>query len=415
MQTAAEVAPLRDGIDAQRANSPKAMGPEIANIAVSARPGAAGLAVIQRSATSSSDQGNARDIVLPRVPGNMNATRCERGHDIAGFRDGAPAIPPGSRVGRFEIGPLLGAGGMGQIYRATDPRLQRTVAIKVLPPAAASDPERLRGLEREARAASALSHPNIVTVHEVGESDSTPYIVTELVEGETLRDILAWGPLPTKRLLDIAVQIAEGLAAAHDAGIIHRDLTPANVMVTPESVVKILDFGLAKIEAPTCGPCDPETVTFADSTARAGEVVGTAGYMSPEQTRGLDIDFRSDQFSFGIMLYEMATGRRAFSRATAIETLCAVLRDEPEPVDRVQSGVPPPLRWIIERCLAKAPEQRYPSTRDLALELRDLRRSLVETPEPPRTRIDSVLVALVALSATCLMLLGDRASERRRR
>ncbi|MEX1245659.1 MAG: serine/threonine-protein kinase [Thermoanaerobaculia bacterium] len=325
------------------------------------------------------------------------------------------AISPGQLVGHYRIASILGAGGMGEVYRATDTRLGRTVAIKVLPAREASEPDRLRRLEDEARAASALSHPNIVTVYEIGRSGSIAYIATELVEGETLRDVLVSGPLPTNTLLDIAVQLADGLSAAHDAGIIHRDLTPANVMVTPAGVVKLLDFGLAKLETPPCGGSGNESVTF-ESPARGAEIVGTAGYMSPEQTRGGAVDFRSDQFALGAVLYEMATGRRAFSRKTDIETLCAVLNDEPEPIHRVQPGLPPSLRWIIERCLAKTPGQRYRSTKELARELRDLRQRLAEMRRPTRemtvlTPIGSVLTALVAVSVS-LLILGSHPGRR---
>jgi serine/threonine protein kinase len=289
---------------------------------------------------------------------------------------------------------------MGEIYRATDMRLDRVVAIKVLPTSDTWDPERIQRLENEARAASSLSHPNILTVYGVGRWNSVPYIATELVDGQTLRDILSPGALPTKSLLDIAVQLADGLAAAHNAGIVHRDLTPANVMVSKDGVVKILDFGLAQIANRSAAHDDSKTMTFTAPSGPSREISGTAGYMSPEQASGGSIDFRSDQFSLGAILYEMATGRRAFSCPTAIETLCAVFRDEPAPIARIRPGVPAPLRWTIERCLGKTPDKRYESTKDLARELLDVKEHLSEVRPAPAvaslTPLGSILVALLA-------------------
>ncbi|HKD18468.1 MAG TPA: protein kinase, partial [Thermoanaerobaculia bacterium] len=282
----------------------------------------------------------------------------------------------GRRLGPYEILSALGAGGMGEVYRAVDTRLGRALAIKVLPEDVASEPDRLRRFEREARAASSLNHPNIVTVYELGTSDSIVFIAEELVDGKTLSELLVSGEIPTRKALELAVQIAGGLAAAHEAGIVHRDLKPANIMVTREGGVKILDFGLAR--GPSAGPAGSVTLTAATPPTKPGEVLGTVGYMSPEQANGEAIDFRSDQFSFGAVLYEMVTGKRAFRRKTHIDTLAAILNEEPEPVGRLQPTSPAPLRWIIDRCLAKAPEDRYQSTRDLARELTDLRNHLGE-------------------------------------
>ncbi len=223
---------------------------------------------------------------------------------------GAAAPGPdraGRRLGGYEIRGRLGAGGMGEVYRALDTRLERDVALKILPEAFASDPGRVRRFEREARAASALNHPNIVTVYEVGSADSLWYIAMELVEGKTLREALAAGMFPLNRLLDIAYQIASGLARAHEAGIVHRDLKPENVMVSGDGLVKILDFGLAKRM-----PFEGDAGSAAETATQEGSVVGTVGYMSPEQAAGKPLDFRSDQFSFGSTLYEMAAGKRAF-------------------------------------------------------------------------------------------------------
>ena len=278
-------------------------------------------------------------------------------------------LPSGTRFGPYEIVAPVGAGAMGEVYRARDERLGREAAIKVLPPAFASDPESLRRFEKEARAASALNHPNIVTVYDVGFAKDGSYIAMELVDGKNLRDLASGGPLPLPKLLDVAGQVADGLAAAHARGLVHRDLKPQNVLVTKEGRVKILDFGLAKqgrppiegLEAP--GGAEPSLTT-------PGAIVGTVGYMSPEQARGEAADYRSDQFSLGVMLYELATGKKAFDRGSAIETLSAILRDDPELGEL--SALPGPFCWIVERCLAKEPEARYASTRDLASDLRSL-------------------------------------------
>ena len=278
-------------------------------------------------------------------------------------------LPSGTRFGPYEIVAPVGAGAMGEVYRARDERLGREAAIKVLPPAFASDPESLRRFEKEARAASALNHPNIVTVYDVGFAKDGSYIAMELVDGKNLRELASGGPLPLPKLLDVAGQVADGLAAAHARGLVHRDLKPQNVLVTKEGRVKILDFGLAKqgrppiegLEAP--GGAEPSLTT-------PGAIVGTVGYMSPEQARGEAADYRSDQFSLGVMLYELATGKKAFDRGSAIETLSAILRDDPELGEL--SALPGPFCWIVERCLAKEPEARYASTRDLASDLRSL-------------------------------------------
>ena len=286
-------------------------------------------------------------------------------------------LAPGRRLGPYEILSPLGAGGMGEVYRGRDGRLGRSVAIKVLPAEVARDPQRLKRFEQEARAASALNHPNIVTVYDIGETESVVYIAMELIDGKSLSEVLAWRPLPTKKLLEIAIQIADGLACAHEAGIIHRDLKPANVIVSKDGRVKILDFGLAKSPDPT-GSENSTTTTQQLPPTRPGEVVGTVGYMSPEQASGEPLDIRSDQFSFGSVLYEMATGRRAFRGKTHIDTMTAILHSEPEPIAQVRPSVPAPLRWIIERCLAKAAADRFSSTRDLARDLVSLRDHLAE-------------------------------------
>jgi Tol biopolymer transport system component len=257
---------------------------------------------------------------------------------------------------------------MGEVYRARDTRLDRDVALKVLPEAFALDPGRVRRFEGEARAASALNHPNIVTVYDMGSVGSLSYIAMELVEGKTLREALAAGPFPLKRLLDVSCQIASGLARAHEAGIVHRDLKPENVMVSRDGLVKILDFGLAKRM-----PFEGDAGSVATTMTQEGSVVGTVGYMSPEQASGKAVDYRSDQFALGAILYEMATSRRAFERDSKVQTLAAIVEDEPEPISSVNPKVPPPLRWVIERCLVKELKERYASTEDLARELGALR------------------------------------------
>ncbi|HEX9147518.1 MAG TPA: protein kinase, partial [Thermoanaerobaculia bacterium] len=289
-----------------------------------------------------------------------------------------PGATAARRLGPYEFLGRLGAGGMGEVYRARDTRLGREVAIKVLPPDFSSDADRLRRFEKEAQAASSLNHPNIVTIYEVERIDSTSFIVMELVEGKTLRELVAQGAMPVRRLLGIAVQIADGLARAHSAGIVHRDLKPENVMVTKEGLVKILDFGLAKLAHPDLESGQEAESPTVSAGTKPGVVMGTVGYMSPEQASGHPVDFRSDQFSFGAVLYEMATGKGPFRRATAAQTLAAIIQDEPDPVAAVNPKVPAPLRWIIERCLAKDPRERYASTEDLARDLGGVRDHLSE-------------------------------------
>ncbi|PYQ63741.1 MAG: hypothetical protein DMF54_15905 [Acidobacteria bacterium] len=272
----------------------------------------------------------------------------------------------------------LGAGGMGEVWRARDSRLQREVAIKVLPADLGSDAGRLKRFEKEARSASALNHPNIVTIYDIGSSDSVSWIAMELVEGKTLRELLFAGALPVKRVLSIGSQVADGLARAHEAGIVHRDLKPENVMVTKDGRVKVLDFGLAKLTY--AGVESGEGTNIATETGTgAGVILGTVGYMSPEQAGGQPVDYRSDQFSFGSILYELLTGKRAFVGKTGVDTLSAILNDEPAPIATINPQVPTPLRWIVERCLAKAAEDRYASTLDLARDLAGIRDHLSET------------------------------------
>ncbi len=287
---------------------------------------------------------------------------------------------PGSRLGPYEIVAPLGAGGMGEVYRARDAKLGREIAVKVLPAAVGDDRGRRQRFEQEARSASALNHPNILTIYDIGEADGALYIAMELVDGKTLRELIASGePLPTRRLLDLAVQVAEGLSKAHAAGIVHRDLKPENLMVSRDGYVKILDFGLAKLTEPVSAQDQSALPTAVAPPTEPGTVMGTAGYMSPEQASGQPLDFRSDQFSFGSILYEMATGKKAFQRKTGAETLAAIIREEPESLAQAAPAAPAPVRWIVERCLAKDPEERYASTKDLARDLKSVRDHLSET------------------------------------
>ncbi|MGH9364472.1 MAG: serine/threonine-protein kinase, partial [Thermoanaerobaculia bacterium] len=281
-------------------------------------------------------------------------------------------LPAGTRLGSFEVLAPLGAGGMGEVYRAKDLRLGREVALKVLPQELSENADRLARFEQEARSASALNHPNIVTIHEIGRAGDTSYIAMELVDGKTLRELGAPGAMPVRKVLAAAAQAAEGLSKAHGAGIVHRDLKPENLMVSKDGFVKILDFGLAKLTEPESGGISAMP-TVGKPETRPGTVMGTVGYMSPEQAGGQPLDFRSDQFSLGSILYELLSGEKAFARKTAAETMSAIIREEPEPLSKLQPSTPLPLRWIVDRCLAKDPEERYASTRDLARDLAGVR------------------------------------------
>lgn len=290
----------------------------------------------------------------------------------------------GTKLGPYEIQSLLGAGGMGDVYRARDKRLDRDVALKVLRAEIAGDPDRRARFEREAKTVAALSHPNIVALHEVGTAEGLEYTISELVDGEQLRALMQQGAMPVRQVVELATQIADGMAAAHAAGIVHRDLKPENIMVTRDGRVKILDFGLARIlrAATISGPgsgSDAETVanaaTVANPSAREymtspGMVLGTVAYMSPEQARGQEAGYRSDQFSFGLILYEMLCGKQAFARGSAVEIMAAIVRDEPEPLE---GKIPAPLKWLVDRCLEKDPARRFDSSRDLYQQLRTLR------------------------------------------
>jgi len=311
------------------------------------------------------------------------------------------ALASGARIGSYEIIDRLGAGGMGEVYRARDTRLGRTVALKVL--RAGADPQLLQRLEREARAASALNHPNIVHIYDVGEAADRPgahYVVMECVEGETLRRRLRPGPLSLAEVLDLGAQLADGLAKAHRAGIVHRDLKPENLMVTPEGLLKILDFGLAKLVVAPLGELVDTRETLSRQGTQAGLLVGTLEYMSPEQASGRTVDHRTDQFSLGLILYEMTTGRPAFRRDTPAQVLAAVIEREAEPLGRLRGDVPPALEALVSRCLQKDPERRFKRTDELAAELaalagRSRSGALAEKPRVPAETSPAVSVEVL--------------------
>src|SRR5262249_46959275 len=280
-------------------------------------------------------------------------------------------ISAGSRLGPYEVVSPLGAGGMGEVYRARDTRLGREVAIKVLPPSLSADADRLRRFEQEARAAGVLNHPNITAVYDIGEHCGAPYVVQELLEGETLRQALAGAKLPPRKAIEYALQIAHGLAAAHEKGIVHRDLKPENLFVTKDGRVKILDFGLAKLVHAETGPEATGLPTVTGGT-EPGVVLGTLGYMSPEQVKGKAADARSDIFSFGAILYEMLSGRRAFHGDSAAETMSAILREEPPDLSVTNQSISPGLERIVRHCIEKNPEQRFHSAHDVAFALEAL-------------------------------------------
>ena len=279
-------------------------------------------------------------------------------------------LTSGTKLGPYEIVSLLGAGGMGEVYRARDSRLKREVAIKVLPQALSLDADRLRRFEQEALATAALNHPNILAVFDIGTYEASPYVVSELLEGETLRERLGGGSMAGRKTLDYALQIAHGLAAAHEKGIVHRDLKPENLFITKDGRVKILDFGLAKLTQ--TDPSSHTSLPTMTHVTEAGVTMGTAGYMSPEQVRGAAVDARSDIFSFGAVLYEMLSGKRAFHRDTPADTMSAILKEDPPDLNETNRNVSPALDRIVQHCLEKNPESRFHSASDIAFDLEHL-------------------------------------------
>jgi serine/threonine protein kinase len=311
------------------------------------------------------------------------------------------AVVTGQKIGPYEVAAQIGAGGMGEVYRARDPRLGRDVAIKVLPSSFSSDPDRLQRFAQEARAAAALNHPNILAIFDIGEDKGAPYVVSELLEGETLRDRLRSGALSIRKSIDFALQIAHGLAAAHEKGIVHRDLKPENLFITHDNRVKILDFGLAKLIHPDENPGSGDAPTIQVATD-PGVVMGTVGYMSPEQVRGKAADHRSDIFSFGSILYEMLSGKRAFHGDSPADTMSAILKDDPPELSETARNIPPALQRVVNHCLEKNPGQRFQSAGDVAFNLESLteisspsKAAMRTVPAPSRWR--RVLAGLAAL------------------
>ena len=327
------------------------------------------------------------------------------------------SLAPGTRLGPYEIQSAIGAGGMGEVYRARDTRLGRDVAVKIVPASFAEDPGRLVRFEQEARAAAALSHPNILAVHDVGFHEGIHYIVSELLEGQTLRERLRDGPLPTRKAIDCAQQLARGLAAAHDKGIVHRDLKPENLFVTSDGQIKILDFGLAKLTRPEWIP-EAQTVTGQIASA-PGVVLGTIGYMAPEQVRGLAADARSDLFSVGAILYEMLSGRRAFHGDSSADTITAILQADPPELTDTNRHVPPALERILRHCLEKNPAERFQSARDLAFDLEMLSgvpaasgaAPIARRPATRRLLVPALIGVALVISCAAAYVMGGRAAR----
>jgi hypothetical protein len=314
------------------------------------------------------------------------------------------ALNPGTKLGPYEVIAPAGAGGMGEVYRARDARLNRDVAVKVLPIEFSRDPDRLHRFQQEAQAVASLNHPNIMAIHDFGEHERSPYIVAEMLEGETLRERLRSGALPTRKAADYAEQIARGLAAAHEKGVVHRDLKPENIFITRDGRVKILDFGLAKLARQEGVPAT-DAATLVSQT-EPGMVMGTVGYMSPEQVRGQTADHRSDLFSFGAILYEMLSGRRAFRGETSVETMSAILKEDPPELTETNRSVPPAMERIVRHCLEKNPAERFQSARDVAFNLQSLSGSTsqvaaIAPARQPTTRLGRI-AAIGALSLGAL-------------
>jgi len=324
--------------------------------------------------------------------------------------DRQPRIGVGHSLGPYQILSLLGKGGMGEVYRARDSRLGREVAVKVLPPIFAADADRLRRFEQEARTAGMLNHPNILTVYDVGTHEGSPYLVSELLEGQTLRGVIEGTALSPRQALDYARQVALGLAAAHEKGVVHRDLKPENLFITRDERLKILDFGLAKLTQPKVASESLTEAPTASGQTQSGVILGTAGYMSPEQVRGPSVDHRSDLFAFGAILYEMLTGRRAFRRNSAVETMNAILTEEPPDLAETNQSISPALARVVRRCLEKNPERRFQSASDLAFALESLAEASgsgkVWQPAAPRSSAPVLSARRRMLGLALIMLLG---------
>jgi serine/threonine protein kinase/Tol biopolymer transport system component len=332
-------------------------------------------------------------------------------------------LTTGTRLGEYEVKSLLGSGGMGEVYRAHDARLGRDVAIKILPPSFSANPDRLRRFEQEARAAAALNHPNILAVFQMGTYEGAPYLVSELLDGETLREQFKHGRLSVRKTIDYGMQIARGLAVAHEKGIVHRDMKPENLFVTKDGRLKILDFGLAKLTQPQ--PDSDHKLPTLTGETEAGVVMGTVGYMSPEQVLGQSVDYRTDIFAFGAILYEMLAGKRAFEKPTSPETMTAILNDDPPGISQVATNTPPALQRVVHRCLEKNREQRFQSASDLAFALdalsesarsaevsgRDARGYASSVPARRSLRLTTGLAVLVLLTGAALYLIRKSSTK----
>src|SRR5437870_9094454 len=282
------------------------------------------------------------------------------------------SISPNTTIAQYTIVSKIGEGGMGEVYRARDTKLGRDVAIKVLPASLSENTDRLNRFEQESQAAGALNHPNILVIHHIGIDEGAPYIISELLEGETLRERLAGAALPQRKAINYALQIARGLAAAHEKGIVHRDIKPDNVFITHDGRVKILDFGLAKLTGASDATQSQTEVPTRKVNTDPGTVMGTMGYMSPEQLKGQRVDHRSDIFSFGAILYEMLSGKRAFRGDSMAETMSAILREDPPDLSETNKTVSPALERVVHHCLEKNPDERFHSARDLAFAIESL-------------------------------------------
>src|SRR4030081_2818573 len=315
----------------------------------------------------------------------------------------------GQLLGHYRVLEKIGEGGMGEVFRARDERLGRDVALKLIRPSSSANPDHVRRFDQEARAAAALNHPNIVAIYDVGLQDGSPYIVSELLQGQTLRRRLRAGPVPVEQATDYALQMVRGLIAAHERRIVHRDLKPENLFITRDGRIKILDFGVAKLQSL---PEADQPIDALTTVTKSGAVIGTVAYMSPEQLRGKPVDHRSDIFSLGAILYEMLTGRRAFLGETEVDTMTAVMREEPPEMDVSQGRVPSSLHHIIRHCLEKEPENRFQSGKDLAFALEALSGSSASKTNVywnPKPRVSTALLgtAGAAVLVGALFLIGS--------
>src|SRR2546423_7148606 len=316
------------------------------------------------------------------------------------------SLAPGTKLGRYEIRAKIGEGGMGEVYLAQDMKLDRKVALKILPAEIAGDRNRMNRFVQEAKAASALNHPNIITIHEIDQTDAAHFIAMEFIDGQTLRERLSDAPMKLGEVLDVAIQVSSAFSAAHAGGIVHRDLKPENIMLRRDGIVKVLDFGLAKLtEQLPPDSIDREAPTRALVKTEPGVVMGTAIYMSPEQARGVQVDSRTDIFSFGVVLYEIVAARLPFDGATSSEVVASILSEkEPQPLARYSREVPAELERIVSKALRKERERRYQTTKDLLLDLQSLKQQLdfeakLERSMPPQTRGDQTTVSGASATA----------------